>query len=311
MEDDASHYKPGDKIILAANLARALLRVHGGELTLRKMRAKEIFFLSNPVTHKVHDGHNPYLACSLVSLSNQQNDEIKQHGKLREPPRDEKWRENGISLKFPILVAFAELLMEIALGRKMGPYDCRVDIALLEEIGPNDYSGEITMMVGKDYVDVIIQCLEASQGYTYDIDSDSDPQSGSDSDSESYGDPNRGIRSSPKLKCRDKKEKSQENSEEAKERVCRDIIRDGAASLERHRKMFAPQTCPPLHFTVNNSGRAVALKGREPADKAGGQVPSGQSFDDMGLSVDRADQWWAYLICPCSTTTQWLTSACG
>ncbi|KAL1848858.1 hypothetical protein Daus18300_013470 [Diaporthe australafricana] len=285
---DASQYKPGDKVILAVNLARALLRVHSGDLTLQEMKAKDIFFLYNPNNGTVSDWHDPYLACSLVPPPNQQKNGIGRPDKAEGPLRDANQNDTGIALKFPMLVSFAELLMEIALGRKMGPYDCRVDIALLAQIDPKDYTGEVVRMVGKDYVDVIIQCLVTSQSDAYDSDSDSDSEFDSDSDSDQ--DHDRGINTSPSLNRQEKKEKAKKDSSEAVERLCTDVLRAGVASLEKARTIFAPQTYPRFQFTVNKPNRPVASKTPESAGKTGGQLAAGQSFDDVRMNVSPTDQ---------------------
>lgn len=290
---DASHYMPGDKVILAANLARALLRVHSCDLTLREMRAKDIFFLYNPSDGMVSDGYNPYLACSLIPPTNHSDDGIWQDDKLGSALGDKKQDDTRAGLKFPVLVSFAELLMEIALGRKMGPYDCRVDIALLGEIDPKHYTGEVVKMVGKPYVDVIIRCLMTNQSHIYDSDSDSDSDSESNPDSDQDND--RCISSSSKFKQQDQEEQAKRSSREAEERICRNVIRTVVASLEKAQKIFAPETNQCFRFRVRKADRAVPLKAQEPVDKAGGQMVGGKSFDDMKLDVSPTDQRYAHL----------------
>ncbi|KJZ70855.1 hypothetical protein HIM_09769 [Hirsutella minnesotensis 3608] len=276
----ASHFMPGDKVILAANLAHALRRMYSGDMTIREMTAKDIYFLFDPSNGMVSEGYNPYLACSLVLPRGHEKSDVEDPEKHGDPFESEKRKNYGNSIKFPMLVSFGELLMEIALGRKMGPYDCRVDIALLAEIDPKHYTGPVVKMVGKPYVDVIIECLSANQTDVFDSDSDSDWDH--DSDANDSRNPNG-----------QDTEEVRKKRKEAEERRCREIILAAVARLEEALTIFAkPDVNSPFQFKFQKPtrGPTTATKAWGPIDKAGRQVTDGQSFDDVRLNVGQTDQ---------------------
>ncbi|KAB5536167.1 hypothetical protein GE09DRAFT_1141615 [Coniochaeta sp. 2T2.1] len=284
LDVDASHFMPGDKVILAANLARALLRMYSGDMTIPEMTAKDIYFLFNESDSMVSEGYNPYWACTLVSPRDHEKSDVEGPEKHDDTFESEKRKDSGNSIKFPMLLSFGELLMEIALGRKMGPYDCRVDIALLAEIDPKHYTGQVVKMVGKPYVDVIIQCLLANQTDVFDSDSDSGSDWDHDTDASDSRKPNR----------QDREEEVRKKRKEAEERLCRDIILAAVASLEEARTILAPKINldSPFQFKVQKPtrGRTTATKAWGWIDKAGRQVTGGQSLDDVRLNVCPTDQ---------------------
>jgi hypothetical protein len=290
----AGCFTPGDKIILAANLARALLRMYSSDMAIQEITAKDIYFLFNPTDGMVFEGHNPYLTCSLVLPRDHEKGDVEGPEKHYDPFEVEKRKDSSGPIKLPMLVSFGELLMEIALGRKMGPYDCRADIALLAEIDPKHYTGQIVKMVGKPYVDVIIQCLKTSQIDVFDSDSDSDSDSDTDVDAASdsgrdYRGDTRNLRNpngQDSVEVRKKKK-------ETEEKLCRATILAAVASLDKARTTFAPKTDikPPFQFKIKKTtqARPTATRAWGPIATADQQGTGGKPLDDVRLNVDPTD----------------------
>ncbi|OAL03888.1 hypothetical protein IQ06DRAFT_302808 [Phaeosphaeriaceae sp. SRC1lsM3a] len=290
LDASGDHFTPGDKMILAANLARELLRMYSSDITIQEITAKDIYFLFNPNNCTVFEGHNPYLAYPLVLPKAREDCGI---GPIEKHPNEagtEKRKDYGHQIRFPMLLALGELLMEIGLGRRMGPYDTRADIALLAEIDPKNYTGDIVNMVGKPYVDAIIKCLRTNQ-----IECDSDSESDYDSDSESESDQNHHSdgQYSPQLGEKDSIEMRKKKKMETEQRLCKDTLVAAVASLEEGRRVFLHNTClkPPFNFKFNNltPPRPTVTSASESGVKAGQQVAGEKSLVDVRLKVDQTD----------------------
>ena len=134
--------RPYDKVILALNLGRMLLRTYDTGMDGCAWSAEDLFFLFESCQQTAHEIYNPYLSYSLTG-----------HGKTigTTSPR-----------KFPILVAFAKLLLEIACGKILGPFVRRPDrpeISLLAELK----KGSVAEEVVAEYVRAIEKCLRANR----------------------------------------------------------------------------------------------------------------------------------------------------
>ncbi|KAM5378794.1 hypothetical protein ACJZ2D_004267 [Fusarium nematophilum] len=133
---------PYDKVILALNLSRMLLRMYGMGMDGCAWSAEDLFFLFESSQQTAYEIYNPYLDYSITGT-----------GRAIGPtsPR-----------KFPILIAFAKLLLEIACGKVLGPFERRPDrpeISLLAELE----KGTVTEDVVAAYVYAIRKCLKANK----------------------------------------------------------------------------------------------------------------------------------------------------
>ena len=108
-------FTPYDRVMIARNLARALLRMYSVDMQCKQWAAGEIYFLFAPQEGTVYEAYNPYIACSLLRL------QLSEGANSGIPKK-----------KFPILISFGKLLLEISLERTVGPFSRRLDIALLE-----------------------------------------------------------------------------------------------------------------------------------------------------------------------------------
>ncbi|PMD46968.1 subtilisin-like protein [Hyaloscypha variabilis F] len=156
-------FKPLDKVILAVNLSRAFLRIYSSEMQSKEWNAENIFFLFNTAERTIYEAYNPYFTYSLLQIQRYADD------------------EPGRPRKFAVLVSFAKLLLEIALGKPLGPFSVHRDIALLEIIDESEAADSVV----KGYLDAIAACLEANKRRK---DDDSDSESDSDDEHESNSD---------------------------------------------------------------------------------------------------------------------------
>jgi hypothetical protein len=151
-----------DKVILAMNLSRAFLRMYSSEMQSKEWNAENIFFLFDPAERTIYEAYNPYFTHSLRQIQGHVDEE---------PDRPRK---------FAVLVSFAKLLLEIALGKPLGPFSGPRDICLLQLIG---YESEAAGIVVKGYLDAIAACLEANKRRK-DDDSDSDSDDSMDEETQ-------------------------------------------------------------------------------------------------------------------------------
>ena len=121
LEEDNIKFTTANKVILAANLARALLRICNGDMPVQVLKASNIHFLFDPSNSLASERYNLYLVCSLVLPRDHEKnhaEESKRHvDSFESEQREDSINSNAI--KFPILVSFGELLIEIAIGRRM------------------------------------------------------------------------------------------------------------------------------------------------------------------------------------------------
>lgn len=144
-------FTPYDKVMIARNLARALLRMYSVDIQSKEWAAGDIYFLFDSQEETVYEAYNPYIACSLRRL------------------QLSKGANSGIpKKKFPILISFGKLLLEIALEKKVGPFNRRLDIALLD-LAKQD---EVTEKVIDSYVKAIKECIKANKANDKEADKD-------------------------------------------------------------------------------------------------------------------------------------------
>ncbi|KAM0425638.1 hypothetical protein ACHAPT_009170 [Fusarium lateritium] len=148
LRSDLDPLKPYDKVILALNLGRTLLRMYGMGMDGCAWSVEDLFFLFEPSQQTAYEIYNPYLNYSLTGT-----------GKPLGPTS---------SRKFPVLIAFAKLLMEIACGKILGPFERRPDISLLAEL----QKGTVTEEVVAAYVYAIKKCLKANKDDDEDVEID-------------------------------------------------------------------------------------------------------------------------------------------
>lgn len=151
LKSDLDPLNPYDKVILALNLGRMLLRMYDTGMNSCAWSAEDLFYLFESHKETAHEMYNPYLNYSLTCT-----------GKSFSPtsPR-----------KFPVLIAFAKLLLEIACGKILGPFERRPDrpeISLLAELEKDT----VTQSVVAAYVYAIRKCLKANRDDDEDAESE-------------------------------------------------------------------------------------------------------------------------------------------
>ncbi|WAO84616.1 Subtilisin-like protein [Fusarium falciforme] len=151
LKSGPSPLSPYDKVIMALNLGRMLLRTYGTGIDGCAWSAEDLFFLFESGQETAYQIYNPYLNYSLAS-----------EGSTVSPisPR-----------KFPILIDFAKLLLEIACGKTLGPFKRRPDrpdISLLAEVEKDS----VTEAVVAAYVHAIKKCLKANKDDDEDAESE-------------------------------------------------------------------------------------------------------------------------------------------
>ncbi|KAJ4176206.1 hypothetical protein NW767_015523 [Fusarium falciforme] len=121
-----------------------LLRLYSAETKGCQWTAKDIYFLFDSFEGTAYEAYNPYLAYSLLRTTRYGN------------------TTPTSSRKFPILVEFAQLLLEIASGRNLGPFERRPerpDISLLEELERDS----VVQSILAGYVHAVRKCLKANR----------------------------------------------------------------------------------------------------------------------------------------------------
>lgn len=146
------------KVVLALNLSHALLRMYHAGMQNRQWTAGDIYFLCDIPERKVYEAYNPYLAHSLTGPEGLESPNI------------------STAIKFPILVYFAQILLEIALEKSLGDLGPHPHVALREVVDENDVE---LFEMGSSYRDAAMACLEANCLDFDDEDSD-DSDSGQD-----------------------------------------------------------------------------------------------------------------------------------
>ncbi|KAJ4217086.1 hypothetical protein NW759_009034 [Fusarium solani] len=151
LKSGPSPLSPYDKVILALNLGRMLLRTFDTGMNGCSWSAEDLFFLFESDQETAHQIYNPYLNYSLTS-------EVTNI--CPSSPR-----------KFPILIAFAKLLLEIACGKILGPFKRRPDrpdISLLTEVEKDSVTEDVVAA----YVHAVKMCLKANKDDDEDAESE-------------------------------------------------------------------------------------------------------------------------------------------
>ncbi|KAH7317058.1 peptidase S8/S53 domain-containing protein [Stachybotrys elegans] len=139
---DRHRLTPYNKLVLGMNLARMLLRMYGAGMDGCSWSAEDLFFLCDSSQQTAYEIYNPYLNYSLTGTGKP----------IAATPPD----------KFPILVAFARLLLEIARGKILGPLERSPDRphnALRAELDRDEICEEMV----EEYVNAIKSCLKAKK----------------------------------------------------------------------------------------------------------------------------------------------------
>lgn len=121
----------------------------------KEWTSRDIFFLLDKSSDKILEACNPYLAYPV--LQQQRSESIQLAG----------------TVKFPLLVAFGKLLLEIALGRFVEDSELRMrrDVALLAIIDEQQQHYEMDT-VPEGYFNAMTNCLNANFNDNYDEDED-------------------------------------------------------------------------------------------------------------------------------------------
>lgn len=154
LDDEKPRFLPAQTVILGLNLCHALLRMYKSGMQSKDWTAENIFFLFDPDGGYIREAYNPYFAISLLQGSGSNN------------------AEEANPRRFPVLVNFAKLLLEIASGERIfnHPY-LPLDVYLLTYIPENEGSKVSDYMVA-DYVDAARACLIAEKPRSGDDDYD-------------------------------------------------------------------------------------------------------------------------------------------
>lgn len=178
---------PYHKVVLALNLSHALLRMYHAGMRNRQWSARDIYFLCDAPEGKIYEAYNPYLAHSLTGPVGFENPNI------------------STTIKFPILVYFAQILLEIALEKPLGDLGPHPHVALRQVV----YESEVELFgMGPSYTDAAMACLEANCP-------DFDDEDEEDSDGSDSG---------------------QDDPKDDDERRCREILFEVVSHLEDARK---------------------------------------------------------------------------
>jgi len=129
-----------ERVVLAYNLAHTLLRTYSTYMQQREWSSEDVYFLYEPESGIIHEAYNPYIAFTLLRPGT---------------PGQERIR---IPKKFPILLSFAKLLLEIGLGKAIVPVR-RLDVHLMTCAK----SDETTRDLVTGHFKAIMACLEAKK----------------------------------------------------------------------------------------------------------------------------------------------------
>ncbi|KAM0429963.1 hypothetical protein ACHAPT_005967 [Fusarium lateritium] len=124
-----------ERLTLAYNLSCTLLQTYRVDMQW-KWEPEDIFFLYNEKEKRIYELNYPYVASGFLS--------------------DQKLaRTNN---RFPVLIYFTKLLLEIGLGELFVPQRRRFDIDLADRVQSND--AKDSLMQG--FSDAIMECLQAT-----------------------------------------------------------------------------------------------------------------------------------------------------
>ncbi|UPK95908.1 hypothetical protein LCI18_006843 [Fusarium solani-melongenae] len=143
---------PNGRVHLAYSLACTLSQIYSADMQQQKWGPRGIYFLYNSGKRdEIHELGCPYVECTFSS-----------DGTLVLPDETLVLRDGTpveIKDRFPLLIYFAKLLLEIGLGRLFVPEDRRVDVQLTKWA----QSGEAQESLIRGYFDAIMECLRAKK----------------------------------------------------------------------------------------------------------------------------------------------------
>lgn len=128
---------PNDRATLAYNLACTLLQIYSADMQQQEWEPGDIYFLHNPNEGTIHEPDNPFVASTF--LSNRTPIEIKN--------------------RFPVLIHFAKLLLEIGMGQLFVPRRSRLEFELMKWA----QSAEANQSLIGSYLDAVMECLQAKK----------------------------------------------------------------------------------------------------------------------------------------------------
>ncbi|KAL6364637.1 hypothetical protein LRP88_00607 [Fusarium phalaenopsidis] len=130
-------FGPNGRVTLAYNLACTLLRIYSVDMQQQEWGPGDIYFLYDPKESIICEKYYPYVTSTF--LSDRRPVEIKN--------------------RFPVLIHFAKLLLEIGLGQLFIPKRLRFDIELMEWAQSDD--AKESLMQG--HFDAVMECLQAKK----------------------------------------------------------------------------------------------------------------------------------------------------
>ncbi|RSL88381.1 hypothetical protein CEP51_001718 [Fusarium floridanum] len=150
LQQPTSKFGPNARVTLAYNLACTLLQTYNSEMKQREWGPGDIYFLYNPEDGTIHEPDHPYVAATF--FSDRQPVEIKD--------------------KFPVLVHFAKLLLEIGLGQLFVPKRVRLDVELIQWAQSDEAKESLT----QGYLEAVQECLRATKSKSRDDPTDEETQ---------------------------------------------------------------------------------------------------------------------------------------
>lgn len=137
LQKDPDRLGPNDRATLAYNLACTLLQIYSADMQQQEWGPGDIYFLHNPTEGTIHEPDYPFVASTF--LSNRTPSEIKN--------------------RFPVLIHFAKLLLEIGLGQLFLPRRSRLEFQLMKWA----QSAEANQSLIGSYLDAVMECLQAKK----------------------------------------------------------------------------------------------------------------------------------------------------
>jgi hypothetical protein len=137
LEKNTCRLGQNGRVTLAYNLACTLLQIYGADMQQQEWGPEDIYFLHNPNEGTIHEPNYPFVASTF--LSNRAPSEIKN--------------------RFPVLIHFAKLLLEIGLGQLFVPRRSRLEFELMKWA----QSAEANQSLIGSYLDAVMECLQAKK----------------------------------------------------------------------------------------------------------------------------------------------------
>ncbi|KAF5246036.1 hypothetical protein FAUST_1447 [Fusarium austroamericanum] len=129
-------FGPNGRVTLAYSLACTLLRIYSAEMQ-QEWGPEDIYFLYNSKERTIHEPDYPYVTSTFLS---------------DRPPVK-------IKNRFPVLIHFAKLLLEIGLGQLFVPKRLRFDIELMEWAQSDDAKESLV----QGHFNAVMECLQAKK----------------------------------------------------------------------------------------------------------------------------------------------------